>query len=90
VSELAQVGVASILIPYPYAVDDHQTRNAQFLSKNDAAILLPQTALSVETLVHLMKELYNNPDRLQAMSAAARNCATPTALQEVVDSVISY
>lgn len=90
VSELAQVGVASILIPYPYAVDDHQTRNAQFLSKNDAAILLPQTALSVETLVHLMKELYNNPDRLQAMSAAARNCATPTALQKVVDSVISY
>jgi UDP-N-acetylglucosamine--N-acetylmuramyl-(pentapeptide) pyrophosphoryl-undecaprenol N-acetylglucosamine transferase len=87
VSELAQAGVASILVPYPYAVDDHQTHNARFLSENDAAILLPQTALSVEKLARLIKELYNDPDRLTAMSAAARNCATPTALEKVVGLV---
>jgi len=90
VSELAQVGVASILVPYPYAVDDHQTSNAQFLSKKGAAILLPQTDLTVEKLAALMTELHNNPARLQAMSAAARNCATPGALQKVVDLVTAY
>ena len=48
VAELAAAGVASILIPFPFAVDDHQTRNAQFLSKHGAAILLPQSELSPE------------------------------------------
>ena len=42
VAELAAAGVASILIPFPFAVDDHQTRNAEFLSKHGAAVLLPQ------------------------------------------------
>ncbi|OAD22859.1 undecaprenyldiphospho-muramoylpentapeptide beta-N- acetylglucosaminyltransferase [Candidatus Thiomargarita nelsonii] len=88
VGELAQAGVASILVPYPYAVDDHQTSNAQFLSKKGAAILLPQTDLTVEKLATLMTELHNNPARLQAMSAAARKCATPVALQKVVELVI--
>ena len=41
VSELAAAGVASILIPYPHAVDDHQTGNARFLSETGAAILIP-------------------------------------------------
>jgi len=87
VSELAQAGVASILVPYPYAVDDHQTHNARFLADNGAAILLPQTALTVDKLVTLMNQLLNNPTRLQSMSNAARNCAAPTALQKVVDLV---
>jgi len=85
VSELAQVGIASILVPYPYAVDDHQTSNAQFLSENDGAILLPQTELTVEKLATLINELHQNPTRLQTMSTAAKNCATPQALQKVVD-----
>lgn len=88
ISELAQVGVASILVPYPYAVDDHQTRNAQFLSENGAAILLPQTALTVEKLALLIEKLYNNPDQLQAMSVAAQKSAMPTALQNVVGLII--
>jgi UDP-N-acetylglucosamine--N-acetylmuramyl-(pentapeptide) pyrophosphoryl-undecaprenol N-acetylglucosamine transferase len=87
VSELAQAGVASILVPYPYAVDDHQTHNARFLAENGAAILLPQTALTADKLVTLMNQLLNNPTRLQTMSAAARNCAAPTALQKVVGLV---
>ncbi|OQY56792.1 MAG: undecaprenyldiphospho-muramoylpentapeptide beta-N-acetylglucosaminyltransferase [Candidatus Parabeggiatoa sp. nov. 2] len=88
VGELAQAGVASILVPYPYAVDDHQTSNAQFLSDNGAARLLPQTELTVDKLATLMTELHDNPSRLQSMSAAARNCATPEALQQVVGLVI--
>jgi len=85
ISELAQCGVASILVPYPYACDDHQTHNAEFLVKNGAAILLPQTELTVSKLVFIMNELLQHPSRLQEMSRAARRCATPGALQKVLD-----
>jgi len=50
VAELAAAGVASVLVPYPHAVDDHQTGNAQFLAQAGAAILLPQSELTVERL----------------------------------------
>ena len=88
IAELAQACVASILVPYPYAVDDHQTTNARFLSEKGAAILLPQTELTVEKLSTIMTELHNNPASLQAMSAAARKCATPSALQQVNKIVV--
>jgi UDP-N-acetylglucosamine--N-acetylmuramyl-(pentapeptide) pyrophosphoryl-undecaprenol N-acetylglucosamine transferase len=87
ISELAQVGVASILIPYPHAVDDHQTRNAQFLVDQKAALLLPQTALTAEKLATILNELSANPKRLQAMSIAARQCAKPRALQKIVEII---
>jgi UDP-N-acetylglucosamine--N-acetylmuramyl-(pentapeptide) pyrophosphoryl-undecaprenol N-acetylglucosamine transferase len=87
VSELAQAGVASILIPFPHAVDDHQTANARFLSDKGGAILLPQTALTVEKLVNLITEWGNDRARLAAMSEAAAGCATPLALQKVVDII---
>ena len=54
VAELAAVGLASILVPFPYAVDDHQTFNARFLSDNGAAILLPQSELTSERLAELL------------------------------------
>ncbi len=57
VAELAAAGVASILIPFPFAVDDHQTRNAEFLSKHGAAVLLPQSELSAEKLARLLRDL---------------------------------
>jgi UDP-N-acetylglucosamine--N-acetylmuramyl-(pentapeptide) pyrophosphoryl-undecaprenol N-acetylglucosamine transferase len=50
VTELAALGVAAILVPYPHAVDDHQTRNAQFLAGRDAAWLWPQSQLTPEAL----------------------------------------
>jgi len=88
VSEIAQAGVASILVPYPFAVDDHQTSNARFLAENGAAILLPQSELSVEKLVALMKDFIENRTRLAEMGAAARACAKPEALQQVMDLVV--
>jgi UDP-N-acetylglucosamine--N-acetylmuramyl-(pentapeptide) pyrophosphoryl-undecaprenol N-acetylglucosamine transferase len=57
VAEIAAAGVASILIPFPFAVDDHQTRNAEFLSKRGAAVLLPQSELSAEKLAQLLQGL---------------------------------
>ena len=57
VAELAAAGVASILVPFPFAVDDHQTRNAEFLSKHGAAVLLAQSELSAEKLARLLRDL---------------------------------
>ncbi len=88
VCEIAQAGIASILVPYPYAVDDHQTSNARFLSEKGAAILLPQTDLTVEKLANLMTDLLKNPTRITDMATAARNCATPLALEKVVNLVL--
>lgn len=88
ISELAQAGVASILVPFPHAVDDHQTHNARFLSDNKAAILLPQPELTVEKLSYLINELAEDTAKLTAMSHAARQAATPEALQQVVEIVL--
>ena len=73
VAELAAAGVASILIPFPFAVDDHQTRNARFLSQHGAAVLLPQSELSAEKLAQLLREL--SREKLLAMAKQARGLA---------------
>lgn len=77
IAELAAAGVASILIPFPAAVDDHQTHNARFLSGNGAAILLPQKDLSAGILASYLQEL----DRaiLLDMAVRARALAKPEA-----------
>lgn len=83
VAELAAAGVASVLVPFPFAVDDHQTRNARFLSEQGAAILLPQEDLSAEKLAHLLREVTR--EKLLAMAQAARELAKPDAAQAVAD-----
>jgi UDP-N-acetylglucosamine--N-acetylmuramyl-(pentapeptide) pyrophosphoryl-undecaprenol N-acetylglucosamine transferase len=86
VAELAAAGVAAILVPYPYAVDDHQTANAHYLADRDAALLLPQPQLSVEGLVSLLKDL--TPTRLRAMGEAARRLALPAATARVAEACL--
>jgi UDP-N-acetylglucosamine--N-acetylmuramyl-(pentapeptide) pyrophosphoryl-undecaprenol N-acetylglucosamine transferase len=86
VAELAAVGVASILVPYPFAVDDHQTANARYLADHDAAVLLPQSRLSA---AHLRERLESfTPVRLREMATAARNLALPDATIRVVDQCL--
>ncbi|QDX81425.1 undecaprenyldiphospho-muramoylpentapeptide beta-N-acetylglucosaminyltransferase [Denitratisoma sp. DHT3] len=76
VAELATVGVASVLVPFPHAVDDHQTANARFLSQVGAAVLLPQDQLRPETIALLRN--YSR-DQLLEMAARARDLAKPEA-----------
>ena len=83
VAELAIAGVASILVPYPFAVDDHQTSNARYLSDKDAAILVQQNELSADVLLVMLKEL--TASRLQQMAQAARSLALPNATSLVAD-----
>jgi UDP-N-acetylglucosamine--N-acetylmuramyl-(pentapeptide) pyrophosphoryl-undecaprenol N-acetylglucosamine transferase len=83
VAELAAAGLASVLVPYPFAVDDHQTANAKYLSEHGAALLMPQEELTKESLAEILADLGNNRDRLIEMSIAARNLAKPQATDEV-------
>jgi len=83
VAELAAVGVASVLVPFPYAVDDHQTGNARFLADAGAAVLLPQTELTPQRLATLLQEM--NRERLLVMATKARACARPDATARVAD-----
>lgn len=87
IAELAAAGVASVLVPFPFAVDDHQTHNARFLSEHGAALLLPQKELSAEKLAQLLREL--NREKLLAMAQAARSLAKPDATQQVAQVCIS-
>jgi len=83
VAELAAVGVASVLVPFPHAVDDHQTGNARFLADADAAILLPQTELTPQRLAALLQGMTR--ERLLEMAEKARHCARPDATARVAD-----
>ena len=81
IAELAAAGVASVLIPLPIAVDDHQTHNARFLSEQGAAVLLPQSELSAEKLAQLLRGF--SREKLLAMAQAARSQAKPDATRQV-------
>lgn len=83
VAELAAAGVAALLVPFPHAVDDHQTANARFLVQAGAARLLPQSELTVSALTQQLVELFGDRCRLITMSAAARAEAKPDAAAAV-------
>lgn len=84
-AELAAAGVASLLVPYPHAVDDHQTRNAEFMVERGAADLLPQSGLDAETLSLRLDTLLHDHARLIAMARAARACAQLDAAMRVAE-----
>lgn len=81
IAELAAAGVASILVPFPFAVDDHQTGNARFLSERGAAILLPQGELTPQRLAGLLQDMTRA--HALSMAQAARAAAQPAAASRV-------
>ena len=83
VAELSSAGIASILVPFPYAVDDHQTYNAKFLSSHGAAVLLPENELTPDGLANLLLELTR--ERLLEMAIKARELATLNATRIVAE-----
>ncbi len=83
VAELACVGVASVLVPFPFAVDDHQTTNAAYLSENNAAILIQQTAFTVEKAVETLRQLTR--ESCLNMAKNARALAKPEATKSVAN-----
>lgn len=85
VSEVAAAGVAAIFVPFPYAVDDHQTANAQCLVNANAAKLIADKDLSAATLAIVLTDLLDNRDRLVAMATAARGVAQLGAAKIIAD-----
>lgn len=83
VSELAAAGVGAVLIPFPHAVDDHQTANGRYLSDAGAALLFAQATLTAERLAEALSPLLAR-ERLLAMATAARALAQPQATARVV------
>jgi len=77
VAEIAAAGVASLLVPYPYAADDHQTINARFLADRGAALLVPQTEFTPQRLAEVLKEMTR--EKLLAMAQRARAVGRPDA-----------
>ncbi len=83
IAELAAAGVASVLVPFPYAVDDHQTTNARLLADAEAAMLVPQSQLTPERLSGLVESL--DRGRLIEMARRARSLGRPDAARAVAE-----
>lgn len=85
VSELAAVGLGAILIPFPYAIDDHQTENAKYLENAGAAVIEQQSELTVAKLADLFSELFFDREKLLTMALNARSVAKPKAAETFAD-----
>lgn len=84
VSEIAIAGVAALFVPFPYAVDDHQSANAAYLVQAGGADLIQQRDLTVERLLDWIKQ-HSSRDKLLAMAERAREQGRPDAGQRVAD-----
>ncbi|MDX1497317.1 MAG: glycosyltransferase, partial [Salinisphaeraceae bacterium] len=89
VAELTAAGLPSLLVPFPFAVDDHQTQNGQYLVKAGAALLIQESELDGERLEAAIRVLLNDRGRLMEMAIAARACAWPRATYDIVDQCLA-
>lgn len=83
VSELCAAGRGAILVPYPFAVDDHQTLNAKSMVDAGAAWSVPQSQLEPESLAEILTPLLRKPERIERLAEAARGIAKPEAAEDV-------
>jgi UDP-N-acetylglucosamine--N-acetylmuramyl-(pentapeptide) pyrophosphoryl-undecaprenol N-acetylglucosamine transferase len=83
IAELAAAGVASVLVPYPHAVDDHQTGNARFLAGRGAALLVPQVEFTARRLSEILAGFTR--ERLLEMARSARAAGKPEATRAVAE-----
>jgi UDP-N-acetylglucosamine--N-acetylmuramyl-(pentapeptide) pyrophosphoryl-undecaprenol N-acetylglucosamine transferase len=89
IAEVTAGGKASILIPYPFAVNDHQTQNAEILSRAGAAEVIAEKDLSGPQLAALLERLYLNPEAVRKMAAAAAGMGKPNAAKDIVDACLA-
>ena len=88
IAEITAVGLPSILIPYPYAADDHQTVNARSLSDAGAAVMIHQDKLTGKTLADAIRRLYERPGELKAMKERAKAIGRPNAAVAIADNFL--
>ncbi|MCA0894253.1 undecaprenyldiphospho-muramoylpentapeptide beta-N-acetylglucosaminyltransferase [Microbulbifer agarilyticus] len=84
VSEIAAAGLGAIMVPFPFAIDDHQTKNGEWLEQAGAAKVIQQDDLDASQLAQLLEGLFAEPEKLLAMAEAARRVARPDATDRVL------
>lgn len=89
VAELCLAGLPSVLTPFPAAIHDHQTRNAEVLTKGGGAMLMPETGLEPEASSRIIIDLLNDKTQLKKMSAKAAALATPHAASDLAKALES-
>ncbi len=90
IAELAATGVGAVFVPFPAAVDDHQTRNARFLADANAGVLIPQDELTPKRLAAEIGACSNDRELVLARARAARALAQPAATRAVADSCLKW
>lgn len=84
-AEAAVLGLPTILVPYPYATNDHQAANARVFSEEDAAVVIHDADLDGKLLLQVVSALFSNPVRMERMQAGARFLAKTTAAADIAD-----
>jgi UDP-N-acetylglucosamine--N-acetylmuramyl-(pentapeptide) pyrophosphoryl-undecaprenol N-acetylglucosamine transferase len=89
-AEFAAFSLPGILIPFPYATHDHQTRNAEIYAHAEAAVLVKESELSGELLARTIRELIQHPERMQQMAANCSRLAPKDAAGRVANTMEKY
>ncbi len=87
-SELAYFGVPSLLVPYPFAADDHQTRNAEVFAKEGAARLLTEKEINADVLADAVRDILMNPKKADEMKRAANKIAVRNSAEKIADLIV--
>jgi UDP-N-acetylglucosamine--N-acetylmuramyl-(pentapeptide) pyrophosphoryl-undecaprenol N-acetylglucosamine transferase len=90
VSEVAAAGLPAVFVPFPHAVDDHQTRNAEFLVECRAAVLMPEATGSARQLADILADLLQDRGKRLDMAVRARAAAVPDAADRVAALCLEY
>jgi UDP-N-acetylglucosamine--N-acetylmuramyl-(pentapeptide) pyrophosphoryl-undecaprenol N-acetylglucosamine transferase len=85
--ELAAAGVPAVLVPYPFATGDHQTKNARYFETAGGAIVVPETELG--RAAEIVRSLLDDPPRLAELSAAMKRVAKPEAAETIAEELMA-
>lgn len=87
-SELAYFGVPSLLVPYPHAAEDHQTRNAEIFDKVGAGRLIRESDLNGDSLADAVRSILNDPRKASDMKQAAQKIAVKNSAEKIADLIV--
>jgi UDP-N-acetylglucosamine--N-acetylmuramyl-(pentapeptide) pyrophosphoryl-undecaprenol N-acetylglucosamine transferase len=85
--ELAAASLPAVLVPYPFATGDHQTKNARYFEAAGGAIVVPETELG--TAAEILRSLLDDPRRLAEMGAAMKRVAKPDAAETIAEELMA-
>jgi len=88
IAEITASGKAAILIPFPHAVNDHQTKNAEALVKAEAAVMIPEKDINGKTLAETIEKFYRHPELIREMEARSASLGNVRAAADIVDACI--